>query len=671
MFPRVAVFVFCVMLAVSTYAQTSTFTYQGRINDGASPANGTYNMQFSIWDAVAGGAQLGSTITNTSVSVVNGVFTVQLDYTASPFAAGADRWIQIAVKKPADASYTTLTPRQQLTSSPYAITANNVTGTVAVANGGTGATTASAARTNLGLGTLATQSPTGTADNTTFLRGDGTWSIGLVGPQGPPGPAGPVGATGPAGPVGPVGPAGATGATGPIGPVGPVGATGATGPIGPIGPAGATGATGPIGPVGPTGATGATGPIGPVGPQGVAGPIGATGPAGATGATGPQGPVGATGPTGPQGPPGAGVAGTNNYVAKFTSATSIGNSQIQDNGTSVSVGATAPSNLYQGYYYRSQLTATGDGQATLFGYRTRTSQDDGTGYGNTQSNSAVRGYNFWGDVYTFGVAGWNYNDYTRTGGTFGAEQAGTYWGSLGYRSSGSLNYGVYGSAGYASGAGRPGPDGDKQGIGGGFFGGMIGSWSRGEVMGQVTSGEMFAQYNVGNVYTSGFSADVVSIDKGRGAGTERVAAYAVTSTELKVYDNGSGRLEGESIFVPFTENYAAMLNTIPDVTVSAVGSPAQLYIKSIEKNGFTVAVAAGTANVRFSWIAVGNRVDTARARALPSEVLSPDFDTRLKNVMFNEGDRENSGAPMWWDGTKLRFDRAPEPARPAKVEIKP
>lgn len=57
-----------------------------------------------------------------------------------------------------------------------ATSATNVTGVVAVANGGTGATTAPAARTNLGLGSLATLSPTGTADNTTYLRGDGTWA---------------------------------------------------------------------------------------------------------------------------------------------------------------------------------------------------------------------------------------------------------------------------------------------------------------------------------------------------------------------------------------------------------------------------------------------------------------------------------------------------------------
>lgn len=136
-------------------------------------------------------------------------------------------------------------------------------------------------------------------------------------------PAGATGATGPTGPAGAAGVAGPTGA----------GATGPTGPVGPTGSgAGPTGATGPTGSGG--GATGATGPTGPQGTAGVAGP---TGPAGSVGA------AGAPGVTGPTGPAGAGtVSGTTNYVAKFTSATAVGNSQIYDNGTGLGIGTTTP-----------------------------------------------------------------------------------------------------------------------------------------------------------------------------------------------------------------------------------------------------------------------------------------------------------------------------------------
>jgi hypothetical protein len=53
------------------------------------------------------------------------------------------------------------------------------------------------------------------------------------------------------------------------------------------------------------------------------------------------------------------VSGTTNYVAKFTSGTAIGNSQIFDNGTNVGIGTTSPA---------AKLTVVGDGSgAALMG----------------------------------------------------------------------------------------------------------------------------------------------------------------------------------------------------------------------------------------------------------------------------------------------------------------
>src|SRR5437773_416193 len=63
-------------------AQTTVFTYQGKLNDNGSPANGQYDFQFKLLDTatVGTGTQQGGTPTVPNVPVTAGLFTVQLDF---------------------------------------------------------------------------------------------------------------------------------------------------------------------------------------------------------------------------------------------------------------------------------------------------------------------------------------------------------------------------------------------------------------------------------------------------------------------------------------------------------------------------------------------------------------------------------------------------------------
>lgn len=108
--------------AGAVHAQESTIiTYQGRLNDGAGPANGAYDLKFSIYDSTnQPGVLIAGPLTNLTVTVTNGLFTVPLDFGVAPFD-GSDRWLQIAVRTNGAASFTTLAARQQITLAPYAI----------------------------------------------------------------------------------------------------------------------------------------------------------------------------------------------------------------------------------------------------------------------------------------------------------------------------------------------------------------------------------------------------------------------------------------------------------------------------------------------------------------------------------------------------------------------
>ena len=115
---------FCLLLGSAVQAQTASFTYQGKLTDNTLAATGTYQIQFSLFDAASGGSQIGATQTNAAVTVSNGVFTVSLNFGAAAFD-GTDRFLQISIFSTATNAFVDLTPRQQITSAPYAVRALN------------------------------------------------------------------------------------------------------------------------------------------------------------------------------------------------------------------------------------------------------------------------------------------------------------------------------------------------------------------------------------------------------------------------------------------------------------------------------------------------------------------------------------------------------------------
>jgi len=113
------------------------FTYQGRLNDGGAPANGNYDVTFTLHDDPVNVASVGTYIILSAVPVTNGLFTVQLNASGEfgPNAFnGQARWLQIGVRtnsaNNAFNNFTFLTPRQPLDATPQAMFALNASNAV-------------------------------------------------------------------------------------------------------------------------------------------------------------------------------------------------------------------------------------------------------------------------------------------------------------------------------------------------------------------------------------------------------------------------------------------------------------------------------------------------------------------------------------------------------------
>jgi hypothetical protein len=102
-------------------ANTGTaFTYQGRLDENGSPANGVYDFQFALFDALSAGSAVGSTLVKQDLAVAGGLFTTSLDF--GTVINGQGLFLRVGVRPGiSTGAFTNLTPRQPLSAAPYAL----------------------------------------------------------------------------------------------------------------------------------------------------------------------------------------------------------------------------------------------------------------------------------------------------------------------------------------------------------------------------------------------------------------------------------------------------------------------------------------------------------------------------------------------------------------------
>src|SRR6185295_6174457 len=117
-------------VASTTLAQSTAFTYQGQLKNGAGAASGVHDFRFRLYDSAAAGTQLGSQVCVNNLLVSSGVVTATVDF-GQQFASSSARYIEIDVRADTgldcsnSAGFVTLTPRQLLTAAPSADHANS------------------------------------------------------------------------------------------------------------------------------------------------------------------------------------------------------------------------------------------------------------------------------------------------------------------------------------------------------------------------------------------------------------------------------------------------------------------------------------------------------------------------------------------------------------------
>jgi len=538
-----------------------------------------------------------------------------------------------------------------------------------------------------------------------------TGLTGAIGPAGPTGSTGLTGAAGPTGLTGATGPAGPTGPTGLTGATGPAGSTGPTGLTGPAGPTGPTGLTGPAGPswtiTSDNFNTNGTLSINTSIPSTITSTNGAWLTVGNTGSTPSSSAIGT--------PIGAGqnYAGTTDAKDFVIGTTNVERMRISSGGN-VGIGIIAPATLFHvngGTASTTQTIATITGNSLTTGkglYISSSSVTSGNlleiqannatsnaaylssglyvknngpygnaiqaiGYGNpnystiyadetpgvpgtsfliSASNHVITGQINGNQAYSFGVYGKVVNAPVPSGGVIGYFGA-TDWGSLGYYSTGSVQYGGYFDNATGTGTGRVMSSASvpSTSVGFGSYGDLFGGWVRGNVYGLALQGDRCALYVNGRTVVNQPIAELA----GTSVNSDRKPYYSAVSQNSEVYERGTATLLRGAVTVELTDDFLkqAAADDI-SIIVTPMGATQGVYYELKGKNTFLIKENNnGTSSVKVSWMAFAKRNTGNENQNFPGELLPDSFDSSLEKFMFNENNSSGKPGNFWWDGNKL------------------
>lgn len=318
------------------------------------------------------------------------------------------------------------------------------------------------------------------------------------------------------------------------------------------------------------------------------------------------------------------------------------------------------------YGVSAELNSTTAGDYAVYGDGTDATGEDGSGYGFYTSLGGVKGYNFYGNPYTFGVAGYSDLDYNRSGGVIGAFSTGVTIGILGYRDSGGNYYGGYFSS-YTTGSGKDGePQQVISGVGIGVNADLLGGYIKGQNYGLYVQGERYAQYVSGDSYTEGYPAVITENENGL-----RTVTYATTAPAAEIHTSGIARLNRGRATVEFESAFVEIVSDTEPVivTVTPIGRGAQLYLEESDAGGFIIADDMDSeSDIQFTWIAVGKRKGSENHQP-PREIMDPNYRTRMEQVTHNEADVSQDSLGIYLQNGSLEF--GPPPVTHTKSEPPP